>query len=231
MLIATSIQRLVRMFIIAGVVLAIASCEQTRSRAKPGAEFEGALRSEVGQSDDLLAVNSLAVLPIEFSDRTRALAQHSSEYYSLLRDAVSSELGLALKTDDELFKRFNTLSGSKRMDQALLYARALGADSILRTVVHEYQERRGSTMAADQMAQFNFSMSVIRVRDGQVVWSSNYNFRDQAATDNLLRLGEQGSGAEKFGFSKASDSLAVALRTAVRDLSDRRSARFQGARG
>ena len=226
-----SIRPCVRAVILSQLVFATVSCDQASSRASPGAELAGALRSEVAQSDDLLAVNSLAVLPIEFSDRTRTLSQHSSEYYNLLRDAVSSELGLALKADDDIFKSLNSLSGTSRLDRAVSHARAIGADSILRTVVHEFQERRGSNMAADQMAQFNFSMSVIRVRDGRVVWSSNYNFRDQAATDNLLRLNEQGSGAEKFGFSTASDSLAIALRTAVRDLSDRRSARFQGARG
>ena len=226
-----SIRPLACKFVVSGVVVALLGCEHVSSRATPGAELSGALRSDVAQSDDLLAVNSLAVLPIEFGDRTRNLAQHSSEYYNLLRDAVGSELGLTLKADDELFKRLNTLSGTSRLDQAVSHARAIGADSILRTVVHEYQERRGSSMAADQMAQFNFSMSVVRVRDGRVVWSSNYNFRDQAATDNLLRLSEQGSGADKFGFSTASDSLAIALRTAVRDLSDRRSARFQGTRG
>lgn len=227
----SSMRKITLWLVISLILLGGLGCNANNSRAKPGAEFAGALRSEVGQSDDLLAVNTLAVLPLEFGNRTGTMSQHAADYYSVLRDAVSSELGLSIKADDQFFKKLNAKGTSEHLDDSLAQANSIGADSILRTVVHEYQERRGSSMAADQMAQFNFTMSVIRVRDGRVVWTSNYNFRDQAATDNLLRLGEQGSGAEKFGFSTASDSLAIALRTAVRDLSDRRAARFQGARG
>lgn len=71
-------------------------------------------------------------------------------------------------------------------DIAVRVGRHLGSDHALVGVVWRYQERVGSAMAASDPASVAFSMFVVEVASGKLVWQASFDKTQTALSENLF---------------------------------------------
>ncbi|MBW2466663.1 MAG: hypothetical protein JRF02_05125 [Deltaproteobacteria bacterium] len=68
-------------------------------------------------------------------------------------------------------------------------------DAVLVTTVERYQERDGSDYAVITPASVAFSLKLLAMENGQVIWSSEFNQTQQPLLDNILpKTRSTGSG-------------------------------------
>lgn len=65
----------------------------------------------------------------------------------------------------------------------------LGADAVLYTKLLRYRERVGSNYAVQTPASVAFSMVLIRVSDGAVLWRHGFDETQQPLSENLFKAG------------------------------------------
>ncbi|MEZ0327970.1 MAG: hypothetical protein ABWK15_00095 [Dissulfuribacterales bacterium] len=65
----------------------------------------------------------------------------------------------------------------------------LGADAVLYTKLLRYRERVGSNYSVQKPASVAFSMALIRVSDGAVLWRNGYDETQQPLSENLFKAG------------------------------------------
>jgi hypothetical protein len=103
------------------------------------------------------------------------------------------------------------------------------ADSVLKTELLTFRERQGSSVGGEP-ATVAFTMSIERVSDGQEVWQAKYFFRQEALSENWLKLGQRfGSDGTGAGWITGHEVLDRGLSAALRDLANRRDQQFAGA--
>jgi len=108
--------------------------------------------------------------------------------------------------------------------------RALNADGVLRTEVLTMEELKGSSVGGEP-ARVAFRMGVYRRGVPQALWQANYVFRQEAISDNWLKLGDRvGKGGSGAGWITAQEIFRRGVTTALRDLNERRDAQFQGSK-
>lgn len=172
---------------------------------KPAYEpIEKSLQVEQVRSEELLLVNSvLAVppkLPRELTGDAVVVDQVQRTYF----DTVRGELGMELVT------------GSKS---------AVPTDATLHLTVHDYVSRVGSDVGAERPAKIYFSLNL--VTPGGTAWAVSYTFTDKPLSENLLTVQEQLKGKSEAGWDTAASLLRVGLKSALRDLSQRRIRAFE----
>jgi hypothetical protein len=83
-------------------------------------------------------------------------------------------------------------------DQALYLAKEAGKqlhyDAVLVTEVERYQTRTGSAYAVDNPASVTFSLKLLAIASGQVVWSADFDQTQQPLFENILSSRSTGSG-------------------------------------
>jgi hypothetical protein len=108
--------------------------------------------------------------------------------------------------------------------------RALRADGVLRTEILTMQELKGSSVGGEP-ARVAFRMGIYRRGSPQALWQANYVFRQEAFSDNWLKLGDRvGKGGSGAGWITAQEIFRRGVTTALRDLNKRRDAQFQGSK-
>ena len=82
--------------------------------------------------------------------------------------------------------------------QALYLAREAGQqfhyDAVLITEVERYQTRTGSAYAVDNPASVAFSIKLLAIANGQVIWSADFDQTQQPLFENILSTRSTGSG-------------------------------------
>jgi len=82
--------------------------------------------------------------------------------------------------------------------QALYLAREAGQqlhyDAVLVTEVERYQTRTGSAYAVDTPASVTFSLKLLAIASGQVIWSADFDQTQQPLFENILGSRSTGSG-------------------------------------
>jgi hypothetical protein len=174
------------------------------------------LQAQVKTPRDLLTVNSLVVLPIEFNDKTRNLETEASTMDSTLQEAAKRELDL------EIIERPSRVAQSQA--DALAAARASGADGVLVTQLESFIERSGSAVGGDP-GTVSFRMFVLRTSDQREIWSTTYHFHDEALAFNLFKVRDR-LGRNGAGFRRAGDVLVEGFASALKDFSVRRQEQF-----
>jgi len=100
------------------------------------------------------------------------------------------------------------------------------ADAVLNTEILSYRERQGSSIGGEP-ATVSFNMTVQRLSDGVEIWRANYFYRQEALSDNWLKVGQRfGSGGTGAGWLPAREILERGIVAALRDLSNRRDQQF-----
>lgn len=119
----------------------------------------------------------------------------------------------------------------RRADEALSMkvvsaGAAAKADSVLKTEVLTYQERQGSKFGGEP-ATVSFLMTVSRASDGAQVWQANYFFRQEALSDNWLKIGQRyGANGTGSGWLSARELFDRGVSGALADLAARRDEQF-----
>jgi hypothetical protein len=87
---------------------------------------------------------------------------------------------------------------STQTGQALYMAREAGQqlhyDAVLITQVQRYQTRMGSAYAVENPASVAFSLKLLAIASGRVIWSADFDQTQQPLFDNILHTRATGSG-------------------------------------
>lgn len=181
----------------------------------------------------LSGINSLALFPPVFNHAARDVKIDKNRVAELVESVAVQELDLkvlgkqwfsksGLQSDGSLG---TSISGVLTDSQRRSLSKA-GADGVLYTELLEYVDRVGSSVGGEPAA-VAFRLNVVGVTEGKVVWQGTYSLRQEALTDNLLkigdRLGKDGTGA---GWSSGSAMLQNGLIEALRDFRSRREQQF-----
>ena len=192
----------------------VSSCAQSGARdASGGSRGQGAqgaspvvspLSIKVASPSRLATISALRILP-------PAIAP------SVANPSVTAQ-GL-----EELLVR----RADEAMSMKVVAATAAGkTDAVLRTEVLTYQEREGSKFGGEPAA-VSFVMTVTRSSDGAEVWQANYFFRQEALSDNWLKIGQRyGSNGTGSGWLSARELLDRGLSAAFADFATRRDDQF-----
>ena len=161
--------------------------------------------SDIPQEDtskELVPINSIGILPAQPA-RTTILPSDTKtmeqlEAGSKIIDSLLSDYFRDHK--DVSFISQTTLEGlqSAQSGQALYMAREAGQqlhyDAVLVTVVQRYQTRMGSKYAVDTPASVAFSLKLLAIATGRVIWSADFDQTQQPLFDNILSSRSTGSG-------------------------------------
>jgi hypothetical protein len=67
-------------------------------------------------------------------------------------------------------------------------------DAVLITSVERYRERDGSEYAVITPASVTFSLKLLAVESGRIIWSADFDQTQQALFENILKTRSTGSG-------------------------------------
>lgn len=96
------------------------------------------------------------------------------------------------------------------------FGKELGTEAVLYTRLYRFDEREGSNYSVKKPASVAFSMALIRVSDGAVLWRFGFDETQTPLTENLLNVGiykEKGlkwltaSQLAEYGLKKAMSEL------------------------
>jgi hypothetical protein len=65
----------------------------------------------------------------------------------------------------------------------------MGADAVVLNYVYRFKERVGKGFSAASPASVAFDMHLIRLMDGRIIWSANFDETQQSLGQNLFQLG------------------------------------------
>ena len=153
-----------------------------------------------GAEEELVPISSIGVLPTQIVNRlpSDALAMAELEagaetLNSLLADYFQNYQNVRLISKSKLEGLSSAKSG-----RSLYVAREAGQqlhyDAVLITSVERYRERDGSEYAIITPASVTFSLRLLAVESGQVIWSSDFDQEQQAFLENILKSRSTGSG-------------------------------------
>ena len=103
----------------------------------------------------------------------------------LLTDALSKRANMKLVGSQEMDAIVGSFTGNQ-VEAARQVGQKTGADAVLITRVQRYNERHGSTYAADNPASVAFSMHLIDTASGRVLCAAAFDETQQSLTDNLF---------------------------------------------
>jgi hypothetical protein len=199
----------------------------TQSR-RVGSPVVSPLAVTVESPAALAGVNALAVLPTVFESRTRSAKIDEVTIAELVESVATQELDLKVYGRQWVSKLTTVAPGVLSPKERLAIKKG-GADGVLLPELLEYVERNGSSLGGEPAA-VAFRLSLFNTTDGKLVWQATYSQKQEALTDNLLkigdRLGKEGSGA---GWNSGSEALKRGLGEAFRDLRSRREQQFLSA--
>jgi hypothetical protein len=73
-------------------------------------------------------------------------------------------------------------------DLLLQMGRKLGADAVVSGKIFRFRQRIGTSYAVDTPASVAFSMYLLRVADGDMIWAGNFDETQRPLSDDLLQI-------------------------------------------
>lgn len=215
--------------LLAGV---LGGCHGYSVTGGPGQTVAPSLATRVSRNADLLGLNSIVLMPIEFDRAARGKIAHQEAFDGELVKAMRQELPIEIIAASEVFPALKPFQLGDEFaapqiskEEALGRAKQLGSDAVMTTRVQQYVERLGSGMGAEQPAWVEFSVNLYRAADGKEIWRANYSFKDQALSDNLFRAKDR-LQKKDLGWRSAQALLLHGFEIAAQDLAKRRLAQF-----
>ncbi len=108
-------------------------------------------------------------------------ALYQKELKKMLGGKVVS--GMAVRT---AYSRLEKTDDKTPRDLALELGKILVVDHVLVGLLNRYQERGGSSRTVDSPASVAFSVFLVNVQTGKLVWKSSYNKTQTSLSDNLF---------------------------------------------
>ena len=104
--------------------------------------------------------------------------------------------------------------------RAIALGKADGADSVLCGTVLRYQERIGGPYGASQPASIAFTLSLVAVRSGEVLWTGGFDQTQEPLTSNVLNFWQFWRAGSAKWFS-AQEYAQIAVEHVIEDLKRR----------
>ncbi len=164
--------------------------------------------------EELATINSIGVLPAHIVSRQPSEAGAMTELEagaetinSLLADYFQGFQEVSLISQSELEGLSSTESG-KSLYLAREAGQQLHYDAVLITSIERYQARDGSEYAVITPASVSFSLKLLAVESGRVIWSADFDQTQQPLFENVLKTRSTGSG---FRWLTASELASAGL--------------------
>jgi hypothetical protein len=87
---------------------------------------------------------------------------------------------------------------SSKLDMIKKIGKELKCDAILTSTITRFHQREGGEFAVDSPASAAFTMELVRVPDGKVLWRGNFNETQESLLSNLLSFGKAQSRGFKW---------------------------------
>ncbi len=160
--------------------------------------------SETKQAANLPEISCVAILPVLVPVSASATLTEPNK--QALQDGAAFLDSLLLEKFD-VKKEFRVLNENQldailddpwggRVAQVEAIGRATGCGAVLETSISRYRQRVGNEMSAEIPAAAAFSMELLGVQSGTVLWSTSFDETQKALFDDVLSF----SKAEKRGF-------------------------------
>jgi len=160
--------------------------------------------ARIGQDEkkELVKINSIGILPaqpatitVQPSDKKtmEQLVAGTQIIDALLADYFRNYeyTGFISQTEMESLQEVQT---GNTLYLAREAGRQLGYDAVLVTEMLRYRTRAGSAYAVDSPASVAFSFKLLAVKNGQVIWSADFDQTQQPLLENILTSRATGSG-------------------------------------
>jgi hypothetical protein len=177
------------------------------------------------------AIGQIAVMPIERDERADARTQDGMPLLAPGAERVVTAAIYEVLSSDPRWRFVSDVAVSDALyamdpGNASLLARsrslaaAVGADAVLFGTVSKYQERIGARYGAREPASISFSVQLLHVTSGKIVWRGSFEGTQQPLSENLLnwwqfwRGGPRWFTAEEFtrlAMGRTLDDLAARL--------------------
>ena len=153
------------------------------------------------EEKELVPITSIGVLPTgtisSQASKTEAMAAleaGAETIDSFLADYFKNYQNVSLISQNEL-EGLSSAQSEHSFSLAREAGQQLHYDAILITSVERYQAREGSEYAAIEPASVAFSLRLLAVESGQVIWSADFDQTQQTLFKNILpKTRSTGSG-------------------------------------
>ena len=153
-----------------------------------------------GDEEELVPISSIGVLPTQVVTREPSddaaiekLETGADTLNALLKDYFQNYKDVSLISQSKL-EGLSSANSGKPLYLAREAGQQLHYDAVLITSVERYRERDGSDYAIITPASVSFSLRLLAVESGQVIWSSDFDQEQQAFLENILKSRSTGSG-------------------------------------
>ncbi len=150
--------------------------------------------------DELVPITSIGVLPAQTvniqSSETgtkEELETGVETINSLLADYFQSDQDVSIISQNEL-EGLSSAESGRLLYLAREAGQQLNYDAVLLTSVERYQARDGSEYAVITPASVAFSLKLLAVKSGQIIWSADFDQTQQPLFENILKSRSTGSG-------------------------------------
>lgn len=167
------------------------------------------LTAQLLNSAQLAGVNSIKIEPPSFSNSGNPISLTSDEAAIIIERIARETMTL---------KVVGASRGAKNS--------ATPADAVLRTEILRFDERQGSAVGGEP-AVVSFRMSLQGSVQRGPIWSAQYFLKQEAVSENLLRLGERvGASGLGAGWRSASEVFEKGVSAALTNLNSQREGQF-----
>ncbi len=167
------------------------------------------LTAQLHNSAQLAGVNSIKIEPPSFSNSGNPISLTSDEAAIIIERIARETMTL---------KVVGASRGAKNS--------ATPADAVLRTEILRFDERQGSAVGGEP-AVVSFRMSLQGSVQRGPIWSAQYFLKQEAVSENLLRLGERvGASGLGAGWRSASEVFEKGVSAALTNLNSQREGQF-----
>jgi hypothetical protein len=209
-------------------ILAVGCGPSNHMRGSSGAGTSGAravvaspLTAQLGDSSALAAVNSIAIARPSF--------MYANAQGGLSADDASGVIE-RIAREKMTLKVLGAPRGAKSVPGS---EAAAPADAVLQTEILRFDQRQGSAFGGEP-AVVSFRMNLESRGKHTPMWSAQYFLRQEAVSENLLRLGERvGPSGLGAGWKSAHEVFERGVGAALADLNAQRERQFlaKGASG
>ncbi|NMC62107.1 MAG: hypothetical protein GYA55_02965 [SAR324 cluster bacterium] len=205
----------------------LVSCSLNSSTVPRYGTNTGNFVGDSGDASGILSINSLLILPLAFDANTREQSRNARIFYDALVNAFKSDLDMEISTDQRFLNDFNGENPGACLNFAKAKGPSYGSDAVLCTTLHQFKERRGSSLGSENPAELSFSMQILRISDGRSIWMGDFVFKDKALNENLLNLDTRISKrGEDAGWQSARIMIERGFHEASADFARRRLEKF-----
>ena len=143
----------------------------------------------------LVPVNSIGILPAQVAEitilpsdtRTKEQLKAGADIItSLLSDYFKSSQKAEMVSASELEGLSSSVEAARLLNIAREAGRQLHYDAVLITAVKRYRPREGTKYSVIRPASVYFSLQLLAVASGQIIWSADFDQTQKTLFENIL---------------------------------------------